>query len=160
MPLGLHQYLMVLAAIPRSTPILILLADDDEDDQTFFRESVDSLGIAAELKIFNDGEELLQYVFDTNARMPDIVFLDLNMPKCNGVDCLSSIRKIKAYADVPVIIYSTSKQKNDILTTYNLGANLYVKKPNDFQSLPKLLNRIFSINWKGMKPFALDEFVM
>lgn len=153
-----YQYLMILATVSRSGSLRIFLADDDEDDQIFFRESLESLGIKAELTMFNDGVELIDQL-KNNPLKPDIIFLDLNMPKCNGVDCLTMIRKERDFAKVPVIIYSTSKQKNDIVTTYNLGANLYVKKPNDYQSLPQLLKRILSMNWSSTQP-ALDDFVL
>jgi len=126
----------------------ILLADDDEDDRTFFSEAIAELKMSNQLTLFNDGKDLMDYLVQPDAALPHILFLDLNMPYKNGLDCLKEIRSDQRYKDVSVAIYSTSSSEKDIEDTFIEGANIYIKKPNDFSQLKKVIKEVVHMNWQ------------
>lgn len=129
--------------------IEILLAEDDSDDRNFFKEALSEAAIPSELKTFENGEKLTDYLsLVKNPPPPDIIFLDINMPVKNGKDCLKEIRGNKEFKDIPVVMFSTSSYHRDIEETYSEGANLYILKSEFFDNEVKLLNELFSDNWE------------
>jgi CheY-like chemotaxis protein len=124
----------------------ILLADDDRDDRFFFGMAITEMEIGIKLEMVKHGEELMEYLMRDDIAMPDILFLDLNMPRKNGFDCLAEIRASAKLRDLFVVIYSTSISQRDVEETFRLGANLFVNKPNSYEDLgPKLL-KVFQLN--------------
>lgn len=120
-------------------PVNLLLADDDDDDCQFFKEAIEVLPFKSTLKIVNDGEQLMELLSAEGANLPDILFLDLNMPRKSGYECLSEIKSIDKLKNLPVVVYSTSIG-NDILNLLNdVGANFYIQKPGDFADLKTLI---------------------
>lgn len=121
-----------------------LLVDDDADDAILFCEAL-SLAIPdRECHTVGNGLELFKLLSDPITDKPDIIFLDINMPKMDGWECL---RKLKATSDlqnIPTIMYSTSSAKQDIDMAYNLGAMLFVSKPEDFRELVTILGIVAS----------------
>ncbi|KGO95022.1 response regulator [Flavobacterium subsaxonicum] len=132
----------------RPTPLHIMLADDDEDDRLFFKEAFEEVKIKYDISTFNDGEQLMEYLSDPQNSLPDIVFLDLNMPRKSGMECLKEIRSSDRLKRISVAIYSTSSSEQDIEDTFVAGANVYIKKPNDFNMLKKVLSDVVHINWQ------------
>lgn len=130
------------------TPLHILLADDDEDDRNFFNDAINELKISNKLTLINNGKDLMDYLEDPNTVMPDILFLDLNMPCKTGNECLKEIRSNPKFKDISIAIYSTSSADKDIEETFVGGANIYIKKPNDFSKLKKVLREVVSLNWQ------------
>ena len=128
--------------------INICLADDDEDDRLFFTDAFDELKINTKVKTFNDGVELMNYLNSENSILPNVLFLDLNMPKKNGVECLLEIKQNEKFSDIAIAIYSTSSSEEHIEETFVNGANIYIKKPNDFENLKKILSEVVSMNWQ------------
>lgn len=128
--------------------INIILADDDTDDILFFTDAFDSLKINTKVKVFKDGFELMNYLNKEDAALPDVLFLDLNMPKKSGIDCLLEIKANSKMSGIAIAIYSTSASEEDIEKTFVLGANIYIKKPGDFEKLKNVLSRVVSINWQ------------
>lgn len=128
--------------------IHIVLADDDIDDRTFFTDAFDDLKINTKVKTLNDGQELMDYLNSENAVIPHVLFLDLNMPRKNGMECLAEIKRNEKFNDVAIAIYSTSASEEDIENTFILGANIYIKKPDDFNNLKKILSEVVTINWQ------------
>ena len=129
-------------------PLQILLADDDEDDRLFFKEALEDIKIKTVVTTVNDGIELMEYLNQLDAILPDVVFLDLNMPRKNGIQCLEEIRKNPALRELTIAIYSTSGAERDIEETFVKGANVYIKKPNDFTTLKKVVEEAMRINWQ------------
>lgn len=125
----------------------ILLADDDEDDRNFFKDAFDEIKINANVNVVNDGEELMNYLKKADT-IPHILFLDLNMPRKNGMECLDEIKRLEHLKDMAVAIYSTSASEDDIEETFVRGANIYIKKPNNFDELIKTLNIATTFNWQ------------
>ena len=128
--------------------INVLLADDDEDDRLFFREAFEEIKIKTKVKTVNDGVELMNHLIKNGNELPHILFLDLNMPRKNGMDCLMEIKRSDNLKDIPVAIYSTSASEEDIEDTFVKGANVYIKKPSDFGTLKKILEEVITINWQ------------
>lgn len=129
-------------------PLSILLAEDDEDDRFFFKEAIDQVKIKTELTMVTDGVELMEYLANSENPRPHVVFLDLNMPRKGGIECLEEIRANKVYNDLTIAIYSTSASDNDIEETFVKGANVYIRKPSDFKVLQKVISEVLSINWQ------------
>jgi CheY-like chemotaxis protein len=128
--------------------ISITLADDDEDDRLFFMDAFDELKINTNVTTCNDGIELMEYLMNPATNLPNILFLDLNMPRKNGFECLVEIRKDRKFNDIAIAIYSTSASEEDIENTFVHGANIYIKKPSDFNTLKKVLSDVVTLNWQ------------
>jgi len=131
-----------------TTELHILLADDDEDDRLIFKEAINEVKVKTKLTVVNDGVQLMDYLHQTNDELPHIVFLDLNMPRKGGIECLREIRNDPNLKDLSIAIYSTSASEEDIEDTFIKGANVYIKKPNDFNTLVKVLGEVITINWQ------------
>ena len=128
--------------------IHIILADDDEDDRLFFTDAFSELKINTKVNTYNDGVELMNYLNSDDAILPQVLFLDLNTPKKNGIECLHEIKSNSKFEDIAIAIYSTSSSEEHIEETFVSGANIYIKKPNDFESLKKILSDVVAINWQ------------
>lgn len=125
----------------------IILADDDEDDRLFFKDAIDEIKIKTAVTIVKDGAQLMDHLNNCTTQLPDLVFLDLNMPSKNGMECLKEIRGNNKLKDISVAIYSTSASEEDIEETFVKGANVYIRKPNNFPELKKALAQVLSVNW-------------
>jgi CheY-like chemotaxis protein len=128
--------------------IKVILADDDEDDRLFFTDAFEELKITTKVSTFNDGVYLMDHLNSADITLPEILFLDLNMPRKSGIDCLKEIRANDRFKDIAIAIYSTSSSEEDVENTFVLGANIYIKKPSDFKKLKKVLSEIVTINWQ------------
>jgi CheY-like chemotaxis protein len=134
----------------QKVPLEILLADDDRDDRFLFGEALSEIQIKATLATVQDGEELMQYLENNSPALPDILFLDLNMPKKNGFECLMEIKAHHSLKQLPVIMFSTSYPRdllyeNDIISMLlKLGAQDYIRKPEHFSELKTILYSILS----------------
>lgn len=128
--------------------INITLADDDEDDRLFFTDAFDDIKITTRVKTFNDGVYLMDYLNSDYALLPNVLFLDLNMPRKSGLECLKEIKQNPKFKDIAIAIYSTSASEEDIENTFIQGANIYIKKPSDFKTLKKVLAEVVTINWQ------------
>lgn len=128
--------------------IHIILADDDEDDRLFFTDAFDELKINTKVNTFNDGVELMDYLNKPDAILPNVLFLDLNMPRKNGIECLDEIKMDEKFNDIAIAIFSTSSSEEHIEETFVRGANIYIKKPSDFATLKKVLSDVVTINWQ------------
>lgn len=126
----------------------IALADDDEDDRMLFQEAIGELCIKTKLSMFNNGQELMDYLNLPNIVLPNLIFLDLNMPIKNGIQCLKEIRANPALNDVSIAIYSTSSSEKDIEDTFVNGANIYLNKPNSFRKLHEAIEKIVQLDWQ------------
>jgi len=128
--------------------INIVLADDDEDDRLFFIDAFEELKITTKVKTFKDGVYLMEYLNNDAPSFPNVLFLDLNMPRKSGMECLKEIKQNPKFNDIAIAIYSTSASEEDIEKTFVMGANIYIKKPNDFNQLKKVLSEVVTLNWQ------------
>jgi len=126
----------------------IVLAYDDEDDRLFFQEAIEEIEIRTRLLMFHNGQELMDYLAKEDTVLPDLIFLDLNMPVKTGMQCLKEIRGNPALRQVCIAIYSTSCSERDIEDTFVNGANIYLNKPNNFNKLRESIAKVLQINWQ------------
>ena len=122
-----------------TTFLNLLLADDDTDDCFIFNEALDELNLSAKLTTVNDGVELMQLLSANDTLLPDALFLDLNMPRKSGFECLSEIKISDKLMNLPVIIYSTSLNMEVVDLLYQKGAYYYICKPGEFDKLKKVI---------------------
>ena len=118
----------------------ILLADDDIDDCNFFKEALEALPITTELKTVHDGDELLNYLAENTTQIPHVLFLDINMPRKNGFECLAEIKHNDKLKDLPVVMFSTSKALDKINILFKTGADVYIHKPSNFSELVQVIH--------------------
>ena len=128
--------------------IRVLLADDDNDDRTDFIEVFETLKIKTIVSTVKNGVELMNYLKDPVSVIPHLLFLDLNMPKKSGLECLIEIKQLDRLKNLTVVIYSTSSYEKDIENTFLYGAQVYLKKPAHLTVLKKSLLHILTINWQ------------
>ncbi len=123
----------------------ILLADDDEDDCMFFKDALDELALPVSLNTVNNGVELMSFLENNLINFPSVLFLDLNMPRKTGVECLTEIKQNEKLKQFPVIIYSTSANPEVMEVLFKKGAQHYIRKPADFANLKSVLQKAISL---------------
>jgi CheY-like chemotaxis protein len=117
----------------------ILLADDDTDDCIFFKSALAELLIPTELTAVNNGEQLMDHLTNETTVLPHVLFLDLNMPRKNGFECLLEIKKNEKLNQIPVIIFSTSFEKEVVNLLHNNGAHYFIRKPTQFSKIKEII---------------------
>jgi len=117
------------------TSKVFLVIDDDPDDRYFFSEAIKKIDITARCMMATNGEEALNQLRNGTPRLPDLIFLDLNMPRMDGRLCLTELKRDPILKSIPVIILSTSSSRNDIDETAKLGAAYFITKPTDISKL-------------------------
>lgn len=120
----------------------ILLADDDNDDAEIFKEALQNVDPTIVFYRFDTGAGVFGYLADAGNARPDIIFLDLNMPEMNGWQCLAKLKNVKEYADIPVIIYTTSSNPRDFEIARDLNAHGLITKPSNSRVLESILTSI------------------
>lgn len=132
----------------------IVVADDDIDDKELFKEAIEHRADDVELVMVSNGEQLMQ-LLNFNKRVPDIIFLDLNMPYKPGKECLVEIKNCFRFHLIPVVIFSTSSSSKEIEVVFRLGADLYIIKPSSFVDLKRILELV--LNYKGRVPNSVTK---
>jgi len=133
----------------RSGEIRILLADDDEDDCLLFADVLTEIEIPTQLSWVSNGKELMERLAGMGTdTLPEMIFLDMNMPKLNGKQVLKEIRKSTLLFAIPVIMYSTSFAPRDIEDFTREGAVHHLLKPSRFDELCRALKQVLSTDWK------------
>lgn len=141
-------------------PLNILLADDDTDDRYFFAKALEAISVPVILSTVENGELLISRLIDGREPIPDVLFLDLNMPKKNGAECLTFIKGTKKLDKLPVIIYSTSLHNDVADLLYDAGAHYYIKKA-ELKELKKTLMHVLPAFFeKEVKRPSRDKFVI
>ena len=127
-------------------PITVLLVEDDPGDELMTREAFEHNKVGNTLHVVRDGAEALDYLYrrgdHPDAPRPDLVLLDLNLPKRDGREVLEEIKTDPELASIPVVVLTTSSAEEDILRSYKLHANAYVTKPVDFDQFIKAIRQI------------------
>ncbi len=127
----------------------VLLADDDADDCYFFKEALKEVAVSSQLAIVNDGEQLMSYLLENSEHLPTFLFLDINMPRKNGLECLKEIRQNNLFKELSVIMFSTSNSWDTINMLFKSGAHVYIHKPSDFAQLKQVIHHAI--------PLALEK---
>jgi CheY-like chemotaxis protein len=130
----------------------ILLAEDNPNDVELALEALSENNLANEVVVVNDGEEALDYLFcrgefeNRSTGNPAVILLDLKMPKIDGLEVLSVVRKEESLRSVPVVMLTSSREESDLVESYRLGVNAYVVKPVNFQQFTKAVS-IIGLFW-------------
>jgi CheY-like chemotaxis protein len=125
------------------------IVDDDVDDQDLFIEAVNEVDKTINCMSFSSCEEALELMKSRKIDLPDVIFLDLNMPKLNGKQCLVELKKHADLRHIPVVIYTTSSEKKDMEETARLGAAHFLTKPNKFEELCRAIEYVASKKWNA-----------
>src|SRR5665648_73447 len=132
-------------------PLNILLADDDTDNCFFFDNALKEIPIATHLTTVYDGEQLMNYLFKNSDHLPDVLFLDLNMPRKTGFECLVEIKENEKLKDLPVIIFSTlfpcdiNYEQGIIDLLYQIGMQDYFGKPPEFSQFKQIIQQSLTL---------------
>jgi CheY-like chemotaxis protein len=136
-----------------SKAIVILLADDDEDDRFLTADALRLSKLANDFRTVNDGEELMDYLYHrgeyappASSPRPGLVLLDLNMPRKDGREALREMKADPGLRSIPVLVLTTSKAEEDVERTYNLGANSFIVKPVTFDDFVEAM-RVATEYW-------------
>lgn len=125
---------------PINRNLVIALAEDDKEDRLLFEEAIDELPVSVELMSFNNGDELMDWLKNNNEpRLPDALFLDLNMPRKNGFAALGEMKRSNKLQNMPVIIFSIATNKEMIKQVFKDAAHYYIRKPVHFWKLKELI---------------------
>jgi CheY-like chemotaxis protein len=139
--------------MPHRKIVTILMADDDLDDREFARTAMQESRLMNELRFVEDGEELLDYLYrrgaysdPKSAPRPGLILLDLNMPRKDGREALREIKSDPTLRQIPVVVLTTSKAEEDIVRSYDLGANCFISKPVTFDGLVEVV-KVLDKHW-------------
>jgi CheY-like chemotaxis protein len=129
------------------------MADDDADDRDFTRTAMQESRLVNELRCVEDGEELLDYLLrrgrytdPKDSPRPGLILLDLNMPRKDGREALREIKSDPGLKHIPIVVLTTSKAEEDVLRSYNLGANCFITKPVTFEGLVEVV-KVLDKHW-------------
>lgn len=123
----------------------ILLADDDIDDCIFFKQAVNELLLPSNYTAVHDGEQLMRQLTNKTNTLPHVLFLDLNMPRKNGFECLSDIKCNEILKQLPVIMFSTSFEQGVVDQLYLNGAHYFIRKPSEFSQFKKIIHQTIAL---------------
>ena len=141
-------------------PIRLLMAEDDPEDQLLVRKGFEASRIVNDLVIVRDGEEMMDYLCrrgeHAGAPRPDMILLDLNMPRKDGREALSEIKADPALRQIPVVVLTTSAVDEDIIHSYDLGASSYIRKPVTFDKLVDMVQALGQY-WLGIVKLPPDR---
>ena len=132
-------------------PINILLAEDDPDDRSFFTKALNEIPMATQLITVRDGEQLMTYLGGHLEQLPDVLFLDLSMPRKTGYECLTEIKEDDKLKGIPVIVLTTSLgrvidfEQGMIDMLSHIGSQEYIRKPGDYGQLKQLIHKILMV---------------
>jgi two-component system response regulator len=122
---------------------VILMVEDNPDDQALTIRALRKNNLANEVITANDGVEAIKYLFDNPAApLPALILLDLKLPKIDGLEVLRKIREEERTRRLPVVVLTSSKEEQDLIASYNLGANSYVRKPVDFNEFIEAVRQL------------------
>lgn len=133
----------------------ILFVDDDSDENYLFNEALEHTGLSITLSNANNGNQLKEFLIEN--KLPDLVFLDLNMPYKDGLESLKEIRENSLYKNLKIIIYSTTKVKANVSACYAAGADLFIVKPDDFDGMVKVINQVCKRDWTAFERPPVDD---
>ena len=134
------------------------MADDDKDDFLILKEAAEKAGETFQVSYAANWIELWRFILKT---VPDLLFLDINMPVKDGIECLQLIRNERKYDCIPILMYSTSVSKVDVDKAYKNGANYFIVKPNAIDDITSIIKKLLSMGKEALLSVPpRDEFVM
>ena len=138
---------------------VILLVEDDEDHEELTLLALKQANIKNEVVVMRDGAEALDYLFNTgpyegrDTKIPQLILMDLKLPKIDGIEVLRSLRAAERTKLLPVVILTSSTEERDIINGYSFGANSYIRKPVDFDKFTDAIQRL-GLYWLTLNQLA------
>lgn len=139
-----HKIRELVSDQSQSKTLHLIITDDDSDDQELFSMAISEISNNIKISLAENGSDLIKMLQEKE--LPDLIFLDLNMPGMNGIECLMKIRNNPKSAGLPVLIYSTSANPEQIDEAYNHGANYYLQKPCSYRDIQNLVSKVFALS--------------
>ncbi|MDQ2732387.1 MAG: response regulator [Armatimonadota bacterium] len=154
-----------MKAVKRTRAIEILLVEDSSTDVLLAREALDHAKVRNQLNVVKDGVEAMAFLRKeggyANVPRPDLILLDLNLPRKNGREVLAEVKADENFRLIPVVVLTTSKAQEDVLKAYGLHANCYISKPVDFEQFTNVIRAIdqfwFSVVMLATDPIEMGE---
>lgn len=140
-----------------SQHINILLADDDNADCLLFKDALEELPVSATLTVVHNGEQVIEELTKNGSKLPDVLFLDLNMPRKSGFASLGEIKRNTELQDLPVIIFSTASAQQTVKNVFRDAAHYYICKPADFSQLKKVIYEALTLITQKPNTLPLEE---
>ncbi|HYD94497.1 MAG TPA: response regulator [Noviherbaspirillum sp.] len=131
--------------------MVILLVEDNPDDEELTRLAFEESRLLNEVVVARDGQEAIDYLFDPRHELPNLMLLDLKLPKVDGLEVLKRVREHPRTRILPVVMLTTSKEESDLIASYQLGCNSYIRKPVEFKEF------IDAVRQLGMYWLVLNE---
>jgi CheY-like chemotaxis protein len=135
--------------IPDGRGLAIVLAEDDADDRMLVSEALEESGVAHDIRFVFDGEDLMDYLHRRDGyaseqgwSKPNLILLDLKMPRKSGLEALQEIKSDPELRSIPVVVLTTSRAEEDIYRSYHLGVNSFISKPSSFQELVEVMKTL------------------
>lgn len=131
-------------------PLQIILAEDDSDDRFFFTKALGELEIATQLTALHDGDQLMKYLTTHYEQLPDVIFLDINMPRKSGYECMREIKENNKLKDLFVVMFSTfysrhiNYEQEMLIQLHGIGMDDFIKKPHDFEQLKEVVLKVLT----------------
>ena len=140
----------------------IILVDDDSDDRMLFAKALDTILSDYEFLSFSNGMDAIDHFkkLSEHDKLPDLLFLDINMPIIDGLETLEILRGQQKLQWLPIAMYSTSSREEDIHTALVSGANIYINKPSSFDKLTEALRKVLQANIHNDGELRLDTFLL
>jgi response regulator RpfG family c-di-GMP phosphodiesterase len=139
----------------------VILVDDDEGNIVFFKNILKELKIGIKVQAFQNGSDLLEYLNSEDALVPEILFMDFDIPKKNALECLQEIKENFKLENMVTAVYSSNLSEAEVENIFVNGGNIFMKKPNDYSALKKVVSEIITINWQyHTSGFNKDNFIM
>lgn len=132
-----------------SEPKTILLVEDNADDEQLTLRAMRQSEVPNIIRVARDGAEALERLFAPGAKMPDLILLDLKLPKVSGLEVLQRLRADERTRGLPVVVLTSSDEEKDIVESYNLGANSFIRKPVDFEEFIDAVRQL-GLYWLSM----------
>ena len=139
----------------------ILLVEDNSDDIELMKRAMRKSTVKCELKVVMDGLQAIEYLKSKNINeyMPNLIILDLNLPKISGLDLLKKIRSMIKFKNIPIVVLSTSREESDLLRAYQLHSKSYIRKPVGFSKFMHVLDRVIEywLDINKLPNFQIEE---
>jgi CheY-like chemotaxis protein len=143
-----------------SQHINILLADDDNADCLLFKDAIEDLPVSVTLTIVHNGEQVMEELTKKGNKLPNVLFLDLNMPRKSGFVALGEIKRNNALQDLPVVIYSTASARETVKNVFRDAAHYYICKPADFFQLKKVIYEALTLIMENNSMPPEEKFII
>ena len=146
--------------LPIPGKLNVFLAEDDPEDCHLFLEALEELPVSAQLTTFHNGEQLMKWLTQKKNKLPDVLFLDLNMPRKNGFASLGAIKRNSKLDTLPVIILSGAPEEYKVKQVFNDAAHYYIRKPTEFLELKKVIYKALTLIVQENKTLPRKESFM